>query len=101
MTPGVDFTNVFCARFSYKRLFSSYCATFVQKTRAKNVGEIDTSSILEGSKMMLLESLKNCLIFTRAPCTTKKIMLAKSCLESSAASRNTGCIHYSPEGMFL
>jgi len=39
---GVDFTNVFAcifrARFSYERLFSSYV---LQKTRAKNVGEID------------------------------------------------------------
>jgi len=42
LTPGVDFTNVFarifCTRFSYKRLFSSYV---LQKTRAKTVGEID------------------------------------------------------------
>jgi len=40
-TPGVDFTNVFarifCARFSYECLFSSYV---LQKTR-ENVGEID------------------------------------------------------------
>jgi len=40
--PGVDFTNVFarifCSRFSYQRLFSSYV---LQNTRAKNVGEID------------------------------------------------------------
>ena len=42
LTQGVDLTNVFAwifrARFSYKRLFSSYV---LQKTRAKNVGEID------------------------------------------------------------
>jgi len=46
--PGVDFTNVFArifrARFSYKCLFSSYV---LQKTRAKNVGEIDPRSHCE------------------------------------------------------
>ncbi len=39
---GVNFINVFArifhARFSYKRLFSSYV---LRKTRAKTVGEID------------------------------------------------------------
>jgi hypothetical protein len=42
---GVNFTNVFRARFSrrisYERLFSSSVLHCVQKTRAKNVGEID------------------------------------------------------------
>jgi hypothetical protein len=43
---GVDFIKVFCAHFSYE---SAFCwknvtreSTFVQKTRAKNVDEIDT-----------------------------------------------------------
>ncbi len=42
LTPGVDFTNVFahifCERFSYERLFSSYV---LWKTHVKTVGEID------------------------------------------------------------
>jgi len=42
LTQGVDFTNVFarifCTRVSYERIFSSYV---LQKTRTKNVGEID------------------------------------------------------------
>jgi hypothetical protein len=44
---GVDFTNVFacifCAHFSYERLFSSYV---LQKKRVKNFGEIDPRSFL-------------------------------------------------------
>jgi hypothetical protein len=45
---GVNVTNVFCVRFWYERLFSSYVSqnitrkkTFIRKTCAKNVGEID------------------------------------------------------------
>jgi len=36
LTPGVDFTNVFCAHFSYKRLFSSYILFRLYEKRARN-----------------------------------------------------------------
>jgi len=47
LPPGVDFTNVFRARFlrrfSYKRVFSSYVLLCARITSVKNVGEIDPS----------------------------------------------------------
>jgi len=45
LTSGVNFINVFCVRFSYEFLAQNYVSAwrqkFVQKTRAKNVDEID------------------------------------------------------------
>ncbi len=47
---GVNFINVFRARFSYKFLVPSYVSAwrqkFVRKTRAKNVDEIDGRPVL-------------------------------------------------------
>jgi len=45
LTPGVNFTNIFCARFSLAKQNVTRKKTFVWKTRVKNasenVGEID------------------------------------------------------------
>jgi len=53
LTPAVNFINVIRARFSYEPHFGSFFyvkkaaeTTFVRKTRASNVDEIDTWSAM-------------------------------------------------------
>jgi hypothetical protein len=65
LTVGVNFINVLCTNFSYKRRFGSlefgFEQTFVQKMCAKNVDEIDGRNhhTLNSSSKMLMKNRWN------------------------------------------
>ncbi len=68
VSPRVDFTNVFRARFSSANQNVTTIKTFLwktpKKTRAKNVGEIDTSSSFFSHQPSLFLTTTHCPIMT-------------------------------------